>query len=315
MGLERVVITGAGGALGTALMQSLKSDNRFEVLGFTRDPQSLRLRVGDAPSLRFMGNEEMEFDELGTVDVFVHCAYPRTNAGASFAEGLRTCLDMMLAASRATVGASILISSQSVYDPNRQCPADEDSAPMPIGGYAVGKYMMELVFDRVFQNEPHTAIRLGSLLGESVPERAVNRMIKQVIGGQDLKIIRSDQAFDLLDVEDAADAFHRMMTTDPTDWKHVYNLGSGRTYSLVEIGSTVQTICGIALGREIVMRVTDAEASGNSGLNSRRFYQDFDWVPSHSLASTVHRIAIEEIAEAHGNESLAEDRGEGTRHV
>jgi len=295
MGTKRIIITGAGGALGTALMHSLKSDLDFEVFALSRDPRSLEARIGTRSQLHFVKTENMRFEDVGNVDVFLHCAYPRVSVGPLFAEGLQSTFNMMLEASQATVAAAILISSQSVYDPQRHSPADEGADLGLTSTYSVGKYMMEIVFHSAFQVVPHSVIRLGSLLGEDIPERAVNKMIQQVVHGQSLKVLRTAQVFDYLDVKDAANALHQMMRTDASTWRSQYNLGSGRSYSSEEIGSTIQTICSTVLGREISLEVNDAEAEGNSGLNSDAFYHDFSWSPSHSLASTVHRLCVMEM--------------------
>ena len=285
-----IVINGASGFLGRHLLARLLQEDDCTMTAVTSAPERLAELFPGTDRIHFAGR----YDRLdwSNVDVFVNAAFPRNFNGREMADGLNYIAENLEEAARGGAGAVINISSQSVYVNSRERAADEESELELDNTYAVGKYASELLTDHICREIPHTNIRLASLIGPGFNQRLVNKFAMSVKDGKALTIKDGPQYFGFMDVRDAADGLAALIRREPADWKDRYVLGTPTTYTLVQLAETVVKV-GSELGyrkRRVIREKTDSPF--NSGLDPRRFMEDFDWHPVYSMEETIREIFL-----------------------
>lgn len=281
----KIILTGAGGFLGRNLVPMLL-EHRQEVVALTSQKEKLLAAFGHDPL--FSVSDRVPED----ADVLLNCAFPRIANGEQMARGLDYIADVFCQAKAAEIGAVINISSQSVYSEHRPSAAVETMTAGLESLYAVGKYGVELLTNSLFADRPHTNLRMASLIGPGFDQRLPNVFAKQVLAGNDLRIVDSEQVFGYLDVRDAAEAITRvvMRAADRPDWEEVYNLGTSKAYTLQEIAETVAKLGAEFCGREIRITVSGTAERKSSEVDPERFCDAFSWKPCYSLEQSVRSI-------------------------
>ena len=307
-GLCPVVVTGAGGFLGGNLVAALLREGR-RVVGVTSradDEAAYRARIGvgagegaDAAgmgALRLIAPGQL-VEEPDVLDgaVLLNCAFPRGGDGAAMASGLRYLADMFELAARRHPAAVVNISSQSVYDPQRDYAAVEDSPLRLDTKYAVAKYGVELLAESRFAGAaPYTNIRLASLIGPGFEPRVVNKMARRALAEGVIEAADNGSRFGYLDVRDAVCGIERLLASDPASWAAVYNLGIENTYSLTEIAQEVYAAVEAVGGCVRHFETRSVEGGAHSSwLDATLFCEAFGWQPAWTLASTTRSIVAE----------------------
>ena len=292
----RVIVSGAGGFLGSVLVRQLyeKTDGHIYALSSQKKPAVNELWENRVTYLDKSALERGEI-ELGAEDVFINCAFPRNADGTQMADGLDYIKKTLESAVRGGIGAVINISSQSVYSQTRAEAATEDTALNLESTYAVGKYATELLTNSICRGIPHTNIRLASLIGVNFDQRLINKMVKFAAKGNDLRVVAGDQKFGFLDVRDAADAIVRMVCSEKRDWHEAYNLGPQHAYTLREMAQLVAELAEEMCGITVKINEEPGEGRQNSDLDCSLFYVDFGWKPTFSIRDTAREIFGAEI--------------------
>lgn len=283
--MKRIIISGAGGFLGSHIVKAALELKDIEIVAVTSGKS-------EQPGVTVVNTDEFLANgyPLNNEDIFINCLFPTNADGYRMATGLEKVYRMIYMAYRSGVGAFVNISSQSVYASKRTAPAVETDALCLETPYAVGKYCSEAYTDRVFADRPHTNIRLASLLGVGYEQRIVNRMAAQALHGEPLKVVGGMQRYGFLDVRDAAAGLLQLVKSDPVKWQTVYNLGKNDSCTLSEV---VQCIAGEMhklTGKEVVCTFTEGQDERNSAIDVSRFMRDFDWCATYSLAQMVEHI-------------------------
>lgn len=291
--MRKVIISGAGGFLGSGLVKALKESGEAEVCALTSHPADMQGLSGT--SCHVVALDDFVAGKVDCRDsVFVNCLFPTNADGFALAKGLEKMSSVFLCAKEVGVGAFINVSSQSVYDSKRRYPATEDDAPCLGTPYATGKYCSELLCNAVFGPIPHSNIRLASLLGANYGQRIVNRMVKRAFETRKLEVVGGKQRYGFLDVRDATKGLALMIQSDCAKWRPVYNLGPSVSWSLMEvaqlIASTMQELCGLS----VEIDVSEGNDERNSALDPSLFAEDFNWQPSISLRETIRDIVLAE---------------------
>ena len=240
---DKIVITGASGLLGSAIVEALCGDARLSVFALTSRPEKL-LPYGRSNISVIENVSLLSHGGLLEGAVVIHCAFPRNSSGESVAEGLAYTRDIIETSCRCKAAAIINISSQSVYSQNRTEIADEGTRLCLESSYAVGKYAMELFTESYcnLYSVKHTSIRLASLIGPALEQRIVNRLIKDVVSQKEIVITDSKRTFGFLDVRDAAAALIALAARKDAAWEGIYTLGNGKAYTVKEIYKTVELL-------------------------------------------------------------------------
>ncbi len=241
--MKKILITGAGGFLGTNLIKSGLKLSQYEFWAITSDSDKIKKAL-NTDKVVICPREWIFTEDFRKQEFYcaINCAYPRNSTGIAIAQGLDYIEKLFYAVSKSNIESIINISSQSVYDSNRLEPATEKSPICLDTPYAVGKYMMEKMLNAICADIPHTNIRLASLIGPQFTQRIINRLIQRALNGETLLINQSEQTFGFLDVKDAADGILSLLEIDKLKWRQVYNLGIMKAYSIVDIVDVIKEV-------------------------------------------------------------------------
>jgi nucleoside-diphosphate-sugar epimerase len=120
----KILISGAGGFLGTEIVSQLAEKENVQLVALTSQEKRLREKVGDSRNVTvFDRNSVFESDfDFSDTDLLINCAFPRNADGIAMADGLRYVERLLEAAVAGGVKSVINISSQSVYSQVREQP-------------------------------------------------------------------------------------------------------------------------------------------------------------------------------------------------
>lgn len=307
----KAVVSGASGYLGSKLVLELANRGFDHVCGLILEPEILALRLeeyADILCFSFVSSVDWEAtkEALEDADVLIHCAFPRAQAAAHLAAGLKYGNDLFVAARDAGCKAVINISSQSVYDSHRDYAATEDSPLVLDSTYAAGKYASELMLDDVYAGLPHTSVRLASLIGPGFDQRVPNKMVKRALAGEVITVQGGNQVFDYMDVRDAVDALCTLAASDPCSWQPVFNVGSMQPVTLLDIATLIQnTLLRRNIPAVSIDRIDgQSELTQNSSLDSSALSRTINWRPCYTIDDSICAIVInflDSISEPHGS--------------
>lgn len=295
---KRLVITGAGGFLGRHLIQGvLKYTDYEEIIAITIGAEELNRTILQKGKLRILEAGALSRGEmkLDGKDVVINCAYPRAMKGKDVTIGLNYIEYVFQESAKAKIAGIINISSQSVYDPQRIEAALESDIPVLTDEYSIGKYCSEMFLRNICAGIPYTNIRLASLIGPGFDVRVPNKMVKSALETGRITAEENKQRFGYLDVEDAVNGLINLLSIEPRNWKHVYNMGGNGSYSLVEIATEIKkTIEQDDYGKEITIDLTSSERYTNSEIKSDLIESDIGHYCWNDFGKTIHKIVTYE---------------------
>ena len=174
----RVMVTGAGGVLGSYVVSRLlelgfrvtavssqPADHvrtRVTKRGGTRNPRVAELSVVST-------REVLSQDWDGGYAAVVHCAFPRRGDGAQLAEWFESHKSLCEKAAAESVRVFLNVSSQSVYAPDREGKAAERDPVSCYDRYSTAKYAAEVIAGAVVPAAALVNVRLASLIGPDYP--------------------------------------------------------------------------------------------------------------------------------------------------
>lgn len=241
--MKKVIITGATGAIGTALIRDL-IQNDVEVLVLAREGSA---RVNNIPNDPHVRIRYCSLDALGTLendtdtpyDVFYHFAWEGTTGAARNDMLLQNrnvtyALDAVAAAKRMGCHTFIGAGSQAEYG-RVEGKLTPDTPTHPDMGYGIGKLCAGLMTREAAHQlgMRHVWVRVLSIYGPC--DGAVSMImstIRNLKEGIAPKFTKGEQLWDYLYSADAASAF-RLLGERGVDGK-TYVLGSGQARPLAE---------------------------------------------------------------------------------
>lgn len=290
----KILISGAGGFLGSEVIRQLLDRGNYDVFAYTSQKDKLKAKFSNNNNLTCFDyedwkNENIPFDEI---DVLINCAFARTSDGKELASSLDFTNEFMSDAASGGVGGIINLSSQSVYSQTREFAATESTTVIPESLYAVTKYSTELLISNICKNfnVPYTNLRLASLVGQGFDVRLTNRFIKSAINGETIKIIGGRQIISYMDVRDAADGLIALASVDPYIWKPIYNFGVEESYRLPQIAEIVKKIAYEFISESVNVEVKEGKDFLNLSLDCTSFYADTSWKPKYNMEIIIRDI-------------------------
>lgn len=259
--MKRAILTGATGAVGTALIKELIK-NEIEVLVLCREGS---VRNCCIPSHPLVTKEYCDLSQLSSIqndtgkewDVFFHFAWKGTT-GASRNDlylqnqNVQYALDAVGAAKRFGCNTFIGAGSQAEYG-RVEGVLRPDTPAFPEMGYGIGKLCAGQM-TREYAHQlglKHIWVRILSIYGPNDGKQSmVMSTIAKLQAGETPQFTKGEQLWDYLYSGDAAGAF-RLLGENGHDGK-VYVLGSGSARPLaeyiIEMRDVVNPLAEIALG-------------------------------------------------------------------
>ncbi len=296
---KRAIVTGATGAIGTALVRELAA-NGTEVLVFVRDSSA---RNGNIPEHPLVKRISCSLEDLSAVrppdgrpyDVFYHLAW----AGASGPgrgdmylqnRNVRYALDAVLAAERFGCRLFIGAGSQAEYGPS-DTPLRPDTPARPRTGYGIaklcaGQMTRELARQRGLS---HIWVRILSVYGPcDGPRTMVMSAIDRLQKGGIPEFTKAEQQWDYLYSGDAARAL-RLLGEKGKDGK-VYVLGSGTARPLADYIREIRDVVspGSPLGFGRLPYAPDQSMYLRADISALE--ADTGWRPSVPFAEGIREI-------------------------
>lgn len=288
----KVIISGAGGFLGNALLQRMKEKTAIEVYALTSQVEQMRLRFPECQNINICSKNSVQNREIPITSdtVLLNCAFPRNAKGEQFALGLNYVSQLLQSAVIQGVGAVINISSQSIYDQKRdRAAAETDNAHLD-SVYAVGKYASELLTEAICFNRPYTNVRLASLIGPQFNQRVINKLVECAFKTGKLYIRNGEQQFGFLDIEDAVNGIINILDVKTYVWKPVYNLGGNRTYSLLDMAEIIVAIFKKEYGKQLKIEIETDDTKLNTALDCSLLQKDTGYMQQITMEQSVYRI-------------------------
>lgn len=296
--MKRAIITGATGAIGTALIRDLLS-NGIEVLVFCREGSKRNVRI---PEHELVTRKYCALNELANVqndtgksyDVFYHFAWEGTTGPARNDmylqnQNVRYALDAVATAKRFGCHTFVGAGSQAEYG-RVEGLLKSDTPTFPEIGYGIGKLCAGQM-TREYAHQlgiKHVWTRILSVYGPNDGAQSmVMSTINKLRNGEVPEFTKGEQLWDYLYSGDAANAF-RLLGEKGQDGK-VYVLGSGHAEPLAnyikKIRNTVQPEADIALGAipYSEKQVMHLEA------DILPLQKDLGWTPQMDFGEGIHR--------------------------
>jgi UDP-glucose 4-epimerase len=245
---RRILVTGASGFVGTAVVNQLVTQDRdiAVLLRNSTDPRQrnsipdwVTVIKGDLLDLNPVADQISSF----APEAVIHLAW----GGVSGAErnnpaqtaNVFASLDLYRAAAEAGMFRFVGLGSQAEYGP---CPArvDETVPSRPTTVYGAAKLATFHLLDRIAATEGISFgwLRLFSAYGPADdPERLVPHVILRLLAGLSPSLTRCEQMWDYIYVDDVAAA---IVAAVDSDSRGAFNLGAGQAYRLVDIVTRIR---------------------------------------------------------------------------
>ncbi len=214
-------------------------------------------------------------------------------------------LNLIKAAVETGVEKFVFSSTCSIYGNPLKVPISEEESAKPINPYAHTKLMIENIladFGRAYGLK-YAALRYFNAagadskgrIGEShdpephlipiVLQAALGKREKIFVFGDDYDTADGTCIRDYIHIEDLADAHARALKYLDKNESDIFNLGTGKGYSVLEIIRTVEEITGKKLNVEI----TERRAGDPAVLvaENKKAKDILGWMPKHDLKSII----------------------------
>lgn len=241
--MKRAIITGATGAIGTALMKELIANN-VEILVLCRKDSARNNRIPQSPLVTkcycdLDGLANLQNETGKTYDVFYHFAWQGTIGGGRNDMYLQNAnvkysLDAVEVAKRFGCHTFVGAGSQAEYG-RVEGLLTADTPVKPENGYGIAKLCSgQMTREHAHQlGMKHIWVRILSVYGPNDGEKTMIMSVLKSINNADVpKCTKGEQKWDYLFNEDAARAFY-LVGDAGIDGK-TYVLGSGNVRPLAE---------------------------------------------------------------------------------
>lgn len=299
--MKKVIVTGTSGFVGTTMVE--RFHEKYRLVGLDRVPPKERwpgveYRVCDILEREALARIIMEVDP----DAIVHlAARARVQDGekdpvGTYRVNVEGTINVLEAAARCSaVEKVIVISSEQVYGVVERFPTPEELGPgKPQNAYAASKAAADLLAQR-FPCVPVVVARSAMGCGprSSPVEQVTSRFVKNVLDGKPLRFPAENVVHPTRDVSPAWNFVGGLgLILDHADASGVYNLGSGKEISILDLAKTVTRELGAG---EIMMDPSFHYREGEEGfrtcLDTSRARKELGYEPEVSLEQAIELTA------------------------
>lgn len=292
--MSGVLVTGAGGFLGTAVCRAAVTEGAGAT-GLVRPGEAATPLGG----VTYREVDWSDTTEVGAVlrqvapERVVHCAgaTPRLRISTAELYDANTALVwrlLNLVKTEAAGAGVVVVSSAAVYGPNPKAPITEEEPLNPVTHYAWSKMLAEQAA-RAFADTDGIRVCIArpfNLIGAGEPRGSiVSDVVEQIEAGADVIRVRETSSVrDFIDVDDAARAL--LLLAERGEPGQAYNVCSGVGVSVAELIEMIQRVWG-AKAQVFPARVTSA---GTVSLGSCDKLSGLGWVTDRSLMSSLGAI-------------------------
>jgi nucleoside-diphosphate-sugar epimerase len=280
-----VVVTGAAGFLGRALVAALAADGTAVVALDRRPPP-------DGPGVRalrgdLVGGDPAVTSALRAADAVFHLAgRPGVRDTGPDADAARARDNV--AATAAVLDAVprgtplVVTSSSSVYGGAAGRPSREGDPLRPLGGYARSKVAVELLC----AGRPVAVLRPFTVAGEGQrPDMALARWIAAVGAGRPIRVLGSPSR--TRDVTDVRDLVRAVRLAAERGVSGPLNVGTGRPRTLADLAAAVCRVLGAPA--ELVVTPAAVVEPAATWADTTRLRRTLGFVPVTDLDELVAR--------------------------
>jgi nucleoside-diphosphate-sugar epimerase len=278
--MKNIIITGSSGLVATELICHLLNNGGYKIYAVSTNPDKLKNRYKAKKNIMCLTlNELKNVANDKPFLALVNCAFARNKSGRDIASSLEFLRELIYIVKGINLRAFINISSQSVYGQKEKPLWTEETPVNPDYLYAVGKYASEVIVKSTLSDTDinFTNIRLASVCQNA---RFLNVFVKNAIAGFPINVMGGSQLCSFIDVRDVVDALTAVLKkVDQIDLAGVYNLGTGKTRTILELAEDVRRIYKTKYGKDVVIEREDADIKLEVGIDNTLFCQTFNWQP------------------------------------
>lgn len=242
--LKKILVTGYGGFIGSNLTERLAK--RYDVVGVSNTKNSISHVITIRKDIRKLSVDDIPRD----ISHIVHLAaisdlgYCQKNPSECFdvnVQGTQNLLEI----SRKIGSSFLFASTYHVYGMPIRLPMDEKHPRNPGSIYASSKLAGEIISESYARNYNMnlSIVRLSSIYGPSSPDHLViSKIISQMKTSNQIKIGNLYPRRDFVYVDDVVGALE--LVAKKSSGFQVFNVGSGKSFSIKEICRMLQQISG-----------------------------------------------------------------------
>ena len=268
-----VGFTGLNGWLGSHVGKALES-NSFKIINLDTFTRAL--------------NKRPEKDEITKLDWVFHFG-AKTNIKESFNNPFRIYRNNVVSTLSVTEiakisQANLLYISSYIYGEPNYLPIDEDHIVKPNNPYMSSKWIAEQVCTNICEqlNIPLTVFRIFNIYGVGLSKgRLISDLLHNISNNEDLSVNDSSPIRDYLYIEDFLNLISSLLnSTSPS--LGVFNVGSGKSYSNIEVAETIQSLISPVLKIKILRDQRKNDIS-SCIVDNKKLINHFNWTPKYDL--------------------------------
>ena len=187
--------------------------------------------------------------------------------------------------------ARFLYLSSYIYGEPKYNPIDEDHPIAPNNPYMISKWIGEETSNRLssYMDIPCTIFRPFNIYGPGIKKgRLISDLLENAFSRKDLILNDKNPIRDYIYIDDFIEILNKMVTTDHFS-PDIYNIGSGFSYSNIEVAKLVQSF----FENKIKIKVMENPRRNDISIcrvRNNKIKNELNWEPKFNLKDGLSRI-------------------------
>ncbi len=278
--MMKIIVTGSSGFIGKNLIKEFKNES-YQIYGFsTKD--------GDIC-------DQQIWENMPKVDVIIHLA-AKTFVPDSWEDEKNfidiNSLALLNAIKYCKKNKTRLIFLSSFIYENSLIPVNEDSERNPRNPYALSKLLAEEIckFYKKTSKLDVIILRPFNVYGPGQNELfLIPKLIKQILDNKKIVVFDTLPKRDYIYVLDLIKAIKKSILYKGK--YYIFNIGTGKSHSVLEVINTLQKICKTNLPIETINKERKMEIE-NSIANIELAKKELGWTPEYSLEKALREFIL-----------------------